>query len=99
MNQAHYQRHARQVRADFAREVADEIERLVRITGAHEVILAGDAEATPLLRQALSPRVASLAHEPQIAVDLAASRDVVWQQIEPLLEEAQQQYESRWSTG
>ena len=61
MNQAHYQRHARQVRADFAREVATEIERLVQRTAATEVILGGDAVAIPILRQALLPQSARLA--------------------------------------
>ena len=36
MNQAHYQRHARQVRADFAREVAQpRLERLAERTPCH----------------------------------------------------------------
>ncbi|HEY1387968.1 MAG TPA: hypothetical protein VGF38_05440 [Ktedonobacterales bacterium] len=93
MNQAHYQRHARQVRADFAREVADEIERLVERTGAREVIMGGDAVAVPLLRQALLPQVALLAREPRIPLDLDASQDAIWQEIEPLLEQSQQQHE------
>lgn len=93
MNQAHYQQHARQVRADFAREVAGEIERLVERTGAAEVILGGDAVAAPLLRQALSPRIAALAREPRIPVDLDASQDDIWQLVEPLVEQAERQYE------
>lgn len=89
MNQAHYQRHARQVRAEFAHEVADEIARLVQHTGASEVILAGDAVATPILRQALSPQVARLVKEPPLAMELDAPHDAIWEEIEPLLTQAQ----------
>lgn len=89
MNQAHYQRHARQVRADFAREVAKEIERLVQRTGATEVILGGDTVAFPILREALPPQVAQLVREPRVSLELDMSRDAIWEEIEPLLEQTQ----------
>jgi peptide subunit release factor 1 (eRF1) len=93
VNQAHYQRHARQTRADFARLVADEIERLVERTGAREVILGGDAVAVPVLRLALAPEIAQIAREPRIPMDLEATKDELWEEVEPLLETTQRQYE------
>lgn len=93
MNQAHYQRHARQVRADFAHEIAQDIESLVRITGANAVILAGDAVAVPILRQALAPHIAELVLEPRIPLELDAPQDTIWEDIEPLLAHTQQLHE------
>lgn len=100
MNQAHYQRHARQVRADFAREVAQEIERLVQHSGAGEVILVGDAVAVPILRQAIetvAPQVARLVSEPRIPLKPEMPRDAIWEEIEPLLAQAQQSYEGSFA--
>jgi stalled ribosome rescue protein Dom34 len=93
MNQAHYQRHARQVRADFAHEVATEIERLVQRTAATEVILGGDAVAIPILRQALLPQSARLLKERTIPMELEMPQDAIWEEIEPLLTQAQESHE------
>ncbi len=93
MNQAHYQRHARQTRADFARTVASEIENLVRRTGAHSVILGGDAVAVPVLRQALPPDIAELVSEPRIPLAMEAEYNTIWEEVEPVLEEAQSLHE------
>lgn len=93
MNQAHYQRHARQVRAEFGREVAHEIEKLVQRTGATEVILAGDTVAVPILRQELLPQSARLVRDRSIPMELDASHDAIWEEIEPLIEHAQETYE------
>jgi hypothetical protein len=87
MNQAHYQRHAVQTRMHFADEVADRIAQLVDRERATQVILAGDAPAIPLLRQALAPRIARLVREPALALDVETSRDAVWEEIAPLLRE------------
>jgi stalled ribosome rescue protein Dom34 len=93
MNQAHYQRHARQVRADFARETAERIAELVQRTGADEVFLGGDAEAVPILRQALPTQLASLVREPPRALALEAPREAIWDDVEPLLRQAQANHE------
>src|SRR5919205_3967048 len=55
LNQASYQRHNAGLRAQFARETAAELERLVDTEAAARVVLAGDEVALPLLRDALSP--------------------------------------------
>ena len=93
MNQAHYQRHARQVRADFAREVAQEIERLVQRTGATEVILGGDAVTIPILRQALLPQSVRLLREQTIPMEMEMPQDAIWEEVEPLLTQAQESHE------
>lgn len=96
MNQAHYQRHARQVRADFAREIAHEIERLFERTGAQDVILGGDAVAVPILREALqevAPQVAAHIRGSRIPLDPDMPRDALWEEIEPLLWQTQRLYE------
>lgn len=85
MNQAHYQRHALHIRADFARQLADQVERLVDRTAAAELILAGESEALPLLRQALSPRIAQLIHHPPLELGIDAPADVVLDEVAPLL--------------
>ena len=52
LNEARYQRHADERRAEFAREAAAELERVVDQEDAARVILAGDEVALPLLRTA-----------------------------------------------
>jgi len=89
MNQKHYQRHAEVTRAEFAREVADMVERLVDREGAGQVVLAGEQEAIARLRQALAPRVARLVHERAPRMDVRTPRDAVGEEIEPLLREAE----------
>lgn len=96
MNQAHYQRHARQVRTKFAREVATQIAHLVEQTGATEIILGGDAVAIPILHQALqatAPQTAQLIHTPSVPLELEAPFDTIWEEVEPLLEAAQEQHQ------
>lgn len=93
MNQAHYQRHAGEVRAEFAGEVADEIERLAQRTGATEVIIGGDAVAVPILRQAIEPKIAHLMKAARIPLNLDSPRHAIWEDIEPLLLRAQNAYE------
>lgn len=85
MNQAHYQRHALQARTDFARQIADQIERLVISTGASELFLAGEPEAIPLLRQALPPRVAQLIQHAPLELGIEAPADAVVSELAPLL--------------
>lgn len=96
MNQAHYQRHAQHVRAEFAREAAERITELVERTGAGDVILGGDAEAVPLLRQALSPQLAGSVREPPHGLALEAPRASVWEDVEPLLLQAQADRGRAW---
>jgi hypothetical protein len=87
MNQAHYQRHAVHTRRHFADEVADRIAHLVDRERITQVILAGEAAAIALLREALRPGIARLVHEPALAIDVETSRDAVWDEIAPLLRE------------
>jgi stalled ribosome rescue protein Dom34 len=93
MSQAHYQRHARQVRERFASDVARDIEQLVAREHVTQVILAGEVEALPLIRAALSPSVAKLVHViPRSLAAGAAEFTVpaadILDEIQPLLHEA-----------
>ncbi len=87
-SQARYQRHNANIRAEFARETAAEIERLVDSEGASRVILAGDQVAIPLLQAALSPRVADLV-EGVVRLDIRAPRDEVAEEVRQVLVEAE----------
>jgi hypothetical protein len=87
-NQASYQRHNANLRAGFARETAAELERLVESEGVSRVVLAGDQVAVPLLRAALSPRVAALV-EGVVRLDIRAPRDAVAEEVRPVLAEAE----------
>jgi peptide subunit release factor 1 (eRF1) len=89
MNQARYQRHALTRRRQFAAEVAERIESLVTEYSATQVILAGDAVATPTLRAALAPQIAELVHEEPLALDINTPRDAVWDEIEPMIRETE----------
>jgi ribosomal protein L7Ae-like RNA K-turn-binding protein len=89
LNQARYQRHIEKHRAEFAQEAAAEIERVVEREGAMRVILAGDEVAIPLLRAALSPRVASLVHEDVLRIHIRAPRTEVEREVEPVLAQAE----------
>ena len=84
-SQANIQSHADEMRARFAREVAGEIDRLVRRTGATRLILAGDEVAIPHLRNALPRHVADLAHDEVLRIDIRATPDAVRGEIDPLL--------------
>jgi stalled ribosome rescue protein Dom34 len=88
LNEARYQRHADERRAEFAREAAAELERVVDQEGATRVILAGDDVAIPLLRSALSSRVTALLHDEVLRFDIRALRDDVKAEVAPLLAQA-----------
>jgi peptide chain release factor subunit 1 len=88
LNQASYQRHNANLRAEFARETAAELERLVDAEGASRVVLAGDQVAIPLLQEALSQRVAALV-EGVVRLDIRAPRDAVAEKVWPVLVEAE----------
>ena len=77
LNQERYQRHIENLRAEFAREAAAELERVVEREGAARVILAGNQTALPPLLDALSPRVSELVHGQIVRVDMRAPRDAV----------------------
>jgi peptide subunit release factor 1 (eRF1) len=84
LNEARYQRHADERRAEFARETAAEIERVVQEEGAARLILAGDDVALPLLRATLAPRVDALVQD-VLRLDIRAPRDLVAAEIAPIL--------------
>ncbi len=88
-SQARYQRKVESHRADFAGEVASEIERLVHAEGAARVILAGDEVAIPLLRGALSPQVTALVCAEVPRIDIRALKDDVREEISPILAQAE----------
>ena len=92
MSQAHYQRHARQVRARFASDVARDIEQVVAREQVSQVILTGEVEALPLIRAVLSPSVAKLVRViPRSLAAGAAEFTVpatdILEEIQPLLQE------------
>ncbi len=89
MNQARYQSYALTKRKRFAQDVAERIESLVSEYGATQVILAGDAVATPVLRAALSPQIAEMVHETPLSMDINAPRDAIWDEIEPMIRETE----------
>jgi len=89
LNQKRYQRHVENHRAEFAREAAAELERVVEHEDADRVILAGNESALPLLLDALSPRVSELVHGQIVRVDVRAPRDAVAREIEPILAQAE----------
>ncbi len=89
MNQAHYQRHAATVQAAFAREAAEQIERLVDREAATEVIVAGETRGVSLLRRALAPRIAGMVRELPHSLQPDAPRDAIWEEIAPLLADAE----------
>lgn len=88
LNMARYQRHIEKHRTDFAREAAAEIELLVEREGASRVILAGNPVALPLLLDALPPRVLDLMHGDARGLHLEVTRDVVADEIAPILARA-----------
>lgn len=87
-SQARYQRHNAGARAEFARETAEQIERLVEREGADRIILAGDEVAIPPLRAALSPRVAALVQD-VLRIHIRAPRDEIREEVAPVLAEAE----------
>ncbi len=96
MSQAHYQRHAVQMRDKFAGELAKRIELLVASNPGSQVILVGEVEALPLVREALSPSVSRLVREiPRSlgSAEFSASADTIFEEIEPLLQQAKAEQE------
>jgi len=85
LSQSNIQSHADEMRARFARQVAEELDRLVTRTGATRLILAGDEVAIPHLRNALPRHVADLVHDEVLRIDIRASQDAVQGEIDPLL--------------
>ena len=88
-SQARYQRHIDKHRADFAREAATEIERLVEQEGAVRLVLAGDEVAITPLKNALSPKMARLVAAPMLRVHIRAPRDDLAAEIRPILAQAE----------
>ncbi|HEX8996344.1 MAG TPA: hypothetical protein VF812_09965 [Ktedonobacterales bacterium] len=89
MNQAHYERYALAQRKRFAVEVAQRLSELVDETGAKQVIIAGDAVATPILKASLAPQVTALLHEIALPMAIDATRDEIWEEVEPMVREAE----------
>ena len=89
MEQAHYQRYAQVQRKHFAEEVAQRIGALVEKLGAAQVILLGEDVATAALEAALPPQVTAILQRLHPHLDMGASRDVVWEEVAPMLREAE----------
>jgi stalled ribosome rescue protein Dom34 len=88
LNQASYQRHNANMRSEFARETAAELERLVDVEEASRVVLAGDEVAVPLLREALSARVVPLLQD-VLRLDIRTPRDQVAEEVQEVLADAE----------
>jgi stalled ribosome rescue protein Dom34 len=91
MNQAHYQRHALNKRERFAAEVAQQLEKLVAREQAKELILVGEVEAIPLIREALSPSLVKLVREVPRSLgstEMSTPADLILEDIKPLLDQA-----------
>jgi len=84
LNQASYQRHNANMRAEFARETAAELARLVEFEGASRVVLAGDQVAVPLLQEALSANIAALVKD-VLRLDIRSPRDQVAEEVQQVL--------------
>jgi peptide subunit release factor 1 (eRF1) len=93
MNQKRFQHHADMMRADFARQVADMVEQLVRRAGAQHVIVAGELEAVARLRQALPPPITSIVSEHSPRLGAHAPVRAIFAAVEPLLREAEREEE------
>jgi peptide subunit release factor 1 (eRF1) len=93
MNQKHYQHHADMMRADFAHQVANMIEQLVRREGAQHVIVAGELEAIARLRQALPPPITGILSEHSPRLDAHAPMRTIFAAVEPLLRAAEREEE------
>ena len=88
LNQASYQRHNAGLRAQFARETATELARLVDAEGASRVVLAGDEVAIPLLQEALSQSVRALVKD-VIRLDIRVPLDAVADEVKQVLAAAE----------
>jgi hypothetical protein len=85
MNQAHYQRHALAQQKSFAREVADQIARLVEEYGANTVLLSGEARGVATLRRALPASIVGFVHELPHSFPPGATPDVLAADLAPVL--------------
>lgn len=88
-NVTRYQRRVANNRAEFARESAREIERLVDQEQAARVILAGNAVAMPTLLAALSPRIRDMAQVEPLRMDPRALSDEVKREVADLIAQAE----------
>ncbi len=93
INQERYQRHIEKHRADFAKEAARELERLVEEERAARVILAGDEVALPLLRAALASSVTEKLTDEVLRLDIRAPRNAVEQAAALVLARAEEEDE------
>ena len=96
MSQAHYQRHAVQTREKVAAELAKRIEQLVASNRGSQVVLVGEVEALPLIREALSPSVARLVRELPRSLgssEFSVPSNTIVEEIEPLLQQAKAEQE------
>lgn len=91
LNQKRYQRRVDQKRQTFAQEAARAIEELVKVEGARRVVLAGDEVAIPHLHRALSPTLEPLVHEEILRLDITTPRDVVKEELRPVVEEMEKE--------
>lgn len=85
MSQARYQRHIDKHRRDFAREMAQSIERIIERRGADHLILAGDEVAITPLRAELSPEALSKVRD-VLRIDMRAPRDEIADKVAVLLQ-------------
>ncbi len=88
-SEARYQRHIDKHRANFAREAAAEIDRLIGAEGATRLILAGDEVAMTPLLDTLSPAARQLMHGEPLRLDIRTPRDDVAAEVAPLLAQAE----------
>ncbi len=83
--QMHYQRNIDNNRADFARQAAVDIEKLVNEIEAAQLVIAGDEVAIPFLKDALSTEMQELLHDDIVRMHIRTPRDDVQSEIAPLL--------------
>lgn len=83
--QMHYQRNIDNNRADFARQAAADIEKLVNEVEAAQLVIAGDEVAIPFLKDALSTDMQALLHDDIVRMHIRTPRDDVQSEIAPLL--------------
>lgn len=86
-SQARFQRHIQNNREEFARSAAEAIEALVAREGATRLILAGNEVGVPLLKDALSPKMADILYEEPLRIHIRAGGDAVQSEVAPILEQ------------
>jgi uncharacterized protein YpmS len=82
-SQARYQRHIDKHRADFASEVASELDRLVTEEHPVRIVLAGDEIAMTALTAALSSQVAALVEGKPMRIHIRAPGEAVGKEVRP----------------